>query len=151
MTLKLHELPADRGARQRKQRIGRGEGSGWGKTAGKGHKGAKSRSGGSKGGAFEGGQTPLVRRVPKFGFSNVSFRVRRAAITLRNLNEFDEGATVDLEALRKARLIPKSVRKVKVIATGELTRSLNVRLNRFSAGARAAIEAKGGTCETVAQ
>ena len=141
MTLKLHELPADRGALQRKQRIGRGEGSGWGKTAGKGHKGAKSRSGGSKGGAFEGGQTPLVRRVPKFGFSNVPFRVRRAAITLRNLNEFDEGATVD----------PKSVREVKVIATGELTRSLNVRLNRFSAGARAAIEAKGGTCETVAQ
>jgi large subunit ribosomal protein L15 len=82
MSIKIHELPGDRGKKQKKTRVGRGEGSGQGKTAGKGHKGQQARSGRAKGGTFEGGQTPLVRRVPKFGFKNTAFREPRAEVTL---------------------------------------------------------------------
>jgi len=147
--LKLHELPGDPGKTQRKRRVGRGEGSGWGKTAGKGNKGLHARSGGSIKPGFEGGQMPLIRRLPKFGFSNVRFREKRAELTLADLNKFDDGATVDFEALRQRRLIPKQAQYIKVIATGKLEKKLSVRLNGFSAGARQAIEAAGGNCETV--
>lgn len=149
MTIKLHELPPDPGARQKRHRIGRGESSGWGKSSGHGAKGAQARSGAAKRGAFEGGQTTLTRRVPKFGFSNVKFRIPRAAITLGALDRFEEGTSVDLAALRGAGLIAKRTRYVKVIATGKLTTKLTVRLHGYSQAAREAIEARGGTCEVL--
>lgn len=148
--LKLHELPGDPGKLQKKKRVGRGEGSGLGKTSGKGHKGMKARSGGGgKGPYFEGGQMPMIRRLPKFGFSNVRFREKRAEVTLFELNKFEEGATVDFAAVNKMGLVPKQAEYVKVLATGELKKKLNVRLNGFSVKAREAIEAAGGTCEMV--
>lgn len=150
MSVKIHELPGDPGKKQDRMRIGRGEGSGKGKTSGKGHKGAQARSGATKGGGFEGGQTPLIRRIPKFGFTNTSFREPRAEITLRQLeNKFEDGATVDPESLRQARLIKKSVRRVKVIGGGALKKKLTVKCHGFSAGAKAAIEAAGGACEVL--
>lgn len=149
MGIKLHDLPADPGKGQHRRRIGRGNSSGWGRNAGRGEKGAKSRSGYNKTAAFEGGQTPLVRRVPKYGFSNISFRVPRAEITLGALNRFDEGSTVDLPTLQAANLVAKHVRRVKVIATGKLEKKLTIKLQGFTAGARAAIEGKGGSCEAV--
>lgn len=149
MNLKLHEIPGDPGMKQKKQRVGRGEGSGWGRCSGKGDKGQQSRSGGGKGPAFEGGQMPLIRRIPKFGFSTKPWRLLRAEVTLEFLNKFDEGTTVDVESLREGRYIPKKTQYVKVLATGQLTKKLNVKLNGFSAKAREAIEAAGGTCETV--
>lgn len=150
MSVKIHDLPGDPGRKQGRKRIGRGEGSGTGKTAGKGHKGAQARAGSAKGGGFEGGQTPLIRRIPKFGFKNTSFREPRAEVTLRQLeSKFEAGATVDPESLHKARLIKKSVRRVKVIASGTLNKKLTVKCHGFSAGAKAAIEAAGGTCEVL--
>jgi large subunit ribosomal protein L15 len=147
--MKLHELKGDAGRRQKRRRIGRGDGSGWGCTSGKGHKGQKARAGSSKGAAFEGGQMPLIRRIPKFGFSNVRFKIPRSEVTLRTLNRFEEGSTVDLAFLKEHDLIPAKTREIKVIATGVLEKKLTVRARRFSAGARAAIEAAGGVCETV--
>jgi len=149
VTLKLHNLPGDPGARRKRRRIGRGESSGWGKTAGRGHKGAQARSGGSKAGGFEGGQTPLTRRIPKFGFSNAPFRRHRAEVTLAHLNRFEDGAVVDPAALKAARLIARRAERVKVIATGTLERRLTVRLHGFSAAARAAIEARGGSWQVI--
>lgn len=149
MGLKLHELPGDPGKKQKRKRVGRGEGSGLGKTCGRGHKGAQARAGAAKGGAFEGGQTPLLRRIPKFGFSNVRFRTPRAEITLRQLDRFDEGSTIDLDALKKAGIARKGDQKAKVIATGTLSKKLTVRCSGFSRGAKAAIEAAGGSAEIV--
>lgn len=149
MTLKLHELPADPGKTQKKKRVGRGEGSGRGKTAGKGHKGRQARSGHSKGAGFEGGQMPLIRRLPKFGFSNEKFRVKRDEVSLRELNQFEDGAVVDFAAMHQARLISKQAGYVKVLATGELTKKLTVKAHGFSARAKQAIEAAGGQCETL--
>ncbi len=150
MTLKIHELPGDPGRQKRKKRVGRGEGSGRGRTAGKGNKGHKARSGGAKSGSFEGGQMPLIRRLPKFGFENTAFREKRAAVTLRHLNRFEDGATIDKEALCRAGLLPKSVLRVKLICKGVLKKRLNVKLSAFSPGAKTAIEALQGTWEVVA-
>lgn len=150
MTLKLHELKGDPGKKQKRQRVGRGEGSRWGKTCGRGHKGAGSRSGKEFGPSFEGGQTPLIRRVPKFGFSNISFRIPRAELTLEKLNRFEDGASIDLDVLKEKKLVAKSIRRVKVIATGKLEKKdLKIKLQGFSKGARSAIEAQSGTCEVV--
>jgi large subunit ribosomal protein L15 len=146
---KLHDLTGDPGKRQRKRRVGRGESSGWGRTSGRGNKGKQSRSGNAHGPAFEGGQMPFIRRIPKFGFSNARFKANKAEATLGQLNKFEEGDCVDLEALRQKGLIQKNVEYVKVIATGELTKKLVVKLSGFSAKARQAIEAAGGSCETV--
>ena len=148
--LKLHELEADRGAGQKPRRVGRGEGSGQGCTCGKGHKGQQSRAGSGKGAAFEGGTMPYIRRVPKFGFSNASFRLKRAQVTLEQLDKFEDGATVDCAALLKRRLISKQTQYVKVLATGQVTKKLTVRLHGFSAAARQAIETAGGSCLPVA-
>jgi large subunit ribosomal protein L15 len=151
MSVKIHELPGDPGKTQKKTRVGRGEGSGQGKTAGKGHKGAQARSGRAKGGAFEGGQTPLVRRIPKFGFKNTSFREPRAEVTLRQLEaKFEAGSTIDPEVLHKAGLIRKSIKRIKIIGGGTLNKKLTVKSHGFSAGAKAAIEAAGGACEVLA-
>lgn len=147
--IRLHDLPGDPGKKQKKRRVGRGDGSGWGGTAGKGHKGSQARSGGGKGAAFEGGQMPLIRRVPKFGFDNTRFRKNRAEITLKQLNAFEDGATVDLEALKAAGLVARKTEYVKLIATGKLERKLTVRLNGWSANAGKAVQEAGGSCETV--
>ena len=148
--LKLHELPGDPGKTQKKKRIGRGEGSGQGKTSGKGHKGKQARAGSGKGPSFEGGQMPFLRRIPKFGFKNTSFRLRRAEVTLAQLETFESGTVVDFAALCARKLVSKQTEFVKVIATGTLTRKLTIKAQAFTAGARERIEAAGGSCETVA-
>lgn len=147
--LKLHELPGDPGKTQKKKRIGRGEGSGQGKTSGKGHKGKQARSGSGKGVYFEGGQMPMIRRIPKFGFSNERFAIKKGEVTLEHLNKFDDGATVDFAALVGKKLISKNTDYVKVLATGTLSKKLTVKLHGFSAKAKEAIETAGGSCETV--
>ena len=147
--LKLHELPGDPGKKQNTKRLGRGEGSGQGKTSGHGHKGKQARSGSGKGAYFEGGQMPMIRRIPKFGFSNQRFQIRKAEVTLEQLEKFDDGATIDFAALVARRLISKNIDYVKVLATGELTKKFTVKLHGFSAKAKQVIESVGGTCEMV--
>ena len=128
-------------------RRGRGHGSGNGKTAGKGHKGQKARSGAPRIG-FEGGQMPLYRRLPKRGFTCRNSK-KIVAVNLDRLNCFEDGAVVTIEALQEANVVKKPGDGVKIIATGELTKKLTVKVNAFSEGAKAKIEALGGTCEVI--
>lgn len=147
--MKIHELPGDPGRQQKSKRRGRGEASGLGKSAGHGNKGHQSRSGGGKIGAFEGGQMPLIRRVPKRGFHN-PFRRAMQGINLSLLEKhFESGATVDRDALLKARLIHSSEEFIKILGDGTLTKSLTVRAHAFSASAREKITAAGGTVEVI--
>ena len=145
--MKLHELQPAAGASKDAKRKGRGAGSGNGKTAGKGHKGQLARSGG-KGAYFEGGQLPLVRRIPKRGFNN-HFAKEFAIIKISDLNRFDNGAVVDIEAIIKSGLLRKTLDGVKVLGNGELTKKLTVRLNAFSESAKAKIESAGGKAEVI--
>ena len=146
----LHDLRPGEGAKRSRKRVGRGPGSGNGKTAGRGHKGQKSRSGYSRRFGFEGGQMPLVRRIPKRGFTNI-FRTECQVVNLRDLERvFADGATVDLEALVESGLARAGHGPVKVLATGELTKKLDVTAHRFSRAARSAIEKVGGSCQVVA-
>ena len=147
--MKLHELSPVDGSKKSVKRIGRGHGSGWGKTSGKGHKGQKARSGGSIRPGFEGGQMPLQRRVPKRGFNNIS-RKKIVALNLKQLEaKFDNGAVVDVEALRNAGLVKNSFDGVKILGNGELTKSLTVKVDGFSAAAKEAIEKAGGKAEVI--
>lgn len=147
--MKLHELSPVEGSKKDAKRIGRGHGSGWGKTAGKGHKGQKARSGGGVRPGFEGGQMPLQRRVPKRGFNNI-FRKKIVALNLKQLEtKFDNGAVVDVEALRNAGLVKNSFDGVKILGNGELTKSLTVKVDGFSAAAKEAIEKAGGKAEVI--
>ena len=147
--MKLHELSPAEGSKKAVKRIGRGAGSGQGKTAGKGHKGAKARSGYSRNPGFEGGQMPLQRRVPKIGFNNI-FRTEYAVVNLASLEErFEAGATVDAESLKACGLIKKELDGIKVLANGELTKALNVKVNAVSEAAKSKIEAAGGTVEAL--
>lgn len=147
--MKLHELSPAEGSKKAVKRIGRGAGSGQGKTAGKGHKGAKARSGYSRRPGFEGGQMPLQRRVPKRGFNNI-FRTEYAVVNLSSLEErFAANATVDAESLKACGLIKKELDGIKVLAKGELTKALNVKVNAVSEAAKAKIEAAGGTVEVL--
>ena len=147
--MKLHELSPAEGSKKAVKRIGRGAGSGQGKTAGKGHKGAKARSGYSRRPGFEGGQMPLQRRVPKRGFNNI-FRTEYAVVNLASLEErFEAGATVDAESLKACGLIKKELDGIKVLANGELTKALNVKVNAVSEAAKSKIEAAGGTVEVL--
>lgn len=147
--MKLHELSPKEGSKKSVKRIGRGHGSGWGKTSGKGQKGQKSRSGGSIRPGFEGGQMPLQRRVPKRGFNNI-FRKNIVAINLKQLEaKFDNGAVVDTEALKAAGIVKNSFDGVKVLGNGELTKSLTVKVDAFSASAKEAIEKAGGKAEVI--
>lgn len=147
--MKLHELSPVDGSKKSVKRIGRGHGSGWGKTSGKGQKGQKSRSGGSIRPGFEGGQMPLQRRVPKRGFNNI-FRKKIVALNLKQLEaKFDNGAVVDTEALRNAGLVKNSFDGVKILGNGELTKSLTVKVDGFSASAKEAIEKAGGKAEVI--
>lgn len=143
----LDNLRPPDGARRKKKRVGRGEGSGKGVTAGRGHKGAKSRSGFKRKRGFEGGQMPLHRRVPKRGFRN-PFRTEYAVVNLDTLSErFDDGTEVTPELLRERRLVRRSRALIKVLARGEISKKLTVRAHRFSARAREAIAAAGGSVE----
>lgn len=141
----LSNLSPNPGSHRNTKRLGRGIGSGTGKTAAKGHKGQKARKSGGIAAGFEGGQTPLYRRLPKRGFTNASFRVDYTVLNLADLNRFDEGATVDLEALKKSGLVKSSVKRVKVLANGALDKKLSVEVHKLSGAAKAAIEKAGGT------
>ncbi len=143
----LDNLRPPDGARRKKKRVGRGEGSGKGVTAGRGHKGAKSRSGFKRKRGFEGGQMPLHRRVPKRGFRN-PFRTEYAVVNLDTLSErFDDGTEVTPELLRERRIVRRSRALIKVLARGEISKKLTVKAHRFSARAREAIDAAGGSVE----
>ncbi|MBI1947816.1 MAG: 50S ribosomal protein L15 [Deltaproteobacteria bacterium] len=147
MTQGLHNLVAPAGARQAKKRLGRGRGSGLGKTSGRGHKGQKKTKSGNVRVGFEGGQLPLARRLPKVGFKNFDFKVSYAAVNLGRLGErFPAGAVVDPAALVAAGLVnPKD--KVKVLAAGELKHKLSLKVHAISAAARQKLEALGGSVE----
>lgn len=145
--IKLEELHGDKGALQKRKRVGRGESSGWGKTAGKGNKGAQARSGTTKGKGFEGGQTPLSRRVPKRGFSNQPWQTPTGAVNVGQLSKFEDGATVDVQVLLDAGMVRKHVKRIKVLGMGDLTKKLTVVANAFSALARDKIEKAGGSCQ----
>jgi len=147
--MRLHDLKPRPGAKHRRKRLGQGESSGRGKTAGRGGKGQTARSGSSIRIGFEGGQMPLIRRIPKRGFNNTGFGTRYIAVNLESLNQFDDGARVDVAALKAAGLANGPGDGVKILGDGDLTKKLTVRAHAFSASARAKIEAKGGACEVV--
>ena len=146
--MKLHELHPAEGSTTAQKRLGRGSGSGLGKTSGKGHKGAKARSGGGKRPGFEGGQMPLYRRVPKRGFNNV-FGTEYAEVNVERLEAFEDGAVVDAKTLLEARIIRKELDGIKVLGGGELTKKLTVKAAKFSASAKEKIEAVGGKAEVI--
>ena len=144
--MELNNLKPKKGARHAKKRIGRGPGSGHGKTAGRGEKGQKSRSGFSRMIGFEGGQMPLHRRLPKRGFTNI-FKKDFAVVNLADLERFDNGTTVDEAVLRAAGLVKGRHDGIKVLGFGKLSKKLNVAATKFSESARGAIEAAGGSCQ----
>ena len=146
--MRLSELQPSPGSKHSKKRVGRGPGSGWGKTAGRGHKGQNSRAGGPKGPGFEGGQMPLTRRIPKRGFTNI-FRQTWAIVNLRDLNRFAPDSVVDEAVLKEAGLVAAKTRRVKLLAQGEVTVPLTVKVQAASAQARARIEAAGGRVEVL--
>ncbi len=146
--MKLHELSPAFGSTKEAKRIGRGHGSGNGKTAGKGHKGQKARAGHGMRPGFEGGQMPLQRRVPKRGFNNI-FAEEVIAINVSALNVFEDGAVVDAAALADKGIVKKASYPVKVLGKGEITKKLTVKLNAFSASAAEKIAAAGGKTEVI--
>jgi large subunit ribosomal protein L15 len=146
--MKLSELRPPEGARKKRKRIGRGEGSGHGGTSTKGHKGYKARSGGKRSPGFEGGQMPLQRRLPKRGFKNPS-RKEWSVVNLRDLSAFPDGAVVDVEGMKSSGLVKKVGFGVKILGEGEISRPLTVRAQAFSLSARKKIEAAGGKAEVI--
>lgn len=142
--LTLNNLTPSEGARRNNKRVGRGPGSGRGKTATRGHKGARARTGYSRNPGFEGGQMPLHRRLPKRGFTNI-FKQEFAIISLRDLNRFEKGTTVNRATLLEAGLIKATDAKIKVLANGEITTAVVLEVDKVSAGAKAKIEAAGGS------
>lgn len=147
--MKLNELSPAEGAKKVAYRKGRGHGSGNGKTAGRGHKGQKARSGGGVRPGFEGGQTPLYRRMPKRGFNNKIFALQYAEINVGDLNSFEDGAVVDLAAMIESGLIKKAYDGVSVLGDGELSKKLTVKAARFTKSAAAKIEGAGGKAEVI--
>jgi large subunit ribosomal protein L15 len=146
--MKLNELKPVEGARHYKKRVGRGSGSGMGKTATRGHKGQNARSGGGVRPAFEGGQTPLFKRLPKRGFTNVN-RIDYAVINVEDLNCFEAGTVVDTALLQAKGLVNKEYEGVKVLGNGELNVALTVKAKKFSKSASEKISAAGGTIEVL--
>ena len=146
--MKLNELSPAPGSVKKAFRVGRGNGSGAGKTAGKGHKGQNARSGGGVRPGFEGGQMPLQRRVPKRGFVNI-FDTRYEAINVDQLNRFEDGSVVDEAAIVGAGLVKNTRDGIKILGRGELTKKLTVKVAAFSEGAKSKIEAAGGKAEVV--
>ena len=147
--MKLHTMCPNEGATTTRKRVGRGVGSGLGKTSGKGHKGQNARSGGGVRPGFEGGQLPLFRRLPKRGFSNARFKTEYATINLSDLNKFEDGAIVTPEILKDMGILKKQLDGVKVLAKGTLEKKLTVKANKFSDKAKEEIEAKGGKAEVI--
>src|SRR5438552_9962890 len=143
--MRLHNLRPRPGSRHRVKRLGCGESSGHGKTGGKGHKGQKARSGGSIRLGFEGGQMPLIRRLPKRGFNNAAFHKRYAIVNLADLNEFEAGSVVNEQLLRKSNLVRGHFVGIKILGDGELKIGLTVEADKVSAAARGKIEKAGGT------
>lgn len=147
--MKLHELSPANGSTKERKRIGRGAGSGQGKTAGKGHKGQKARAGRGMRPGFEGGQMPLQRRIPKRGFVNI-FRTEMAIVNVSKLEKcFEAGETVTVDALVEKGLVKKVLDGVKILGNGDITKSLTVQANAFSESAKAKIEAAGGKIEVI--
>ena len=146
--MKLHELSPAAGSAKPAWRKGRGTGSGNGKTAGRGHKGQNARSGGGVRPGFEGGQIPLYRRLPKRGFHN-KFAKQYTAINVGKLNDFEDGAVINLETLTERGLVRKQLDGVKILGQGELTKKVTVQATVFSAAAKEKIEAAGGKCEVI--
>jgi large subunit ribosomal protein L15 len=144
----LSNLQAPTGSTKKRKRVGRGTGSGVGRTAGRGQKGQKSRSGGSIPIGFEGGQMPLARRIPKRGFTNI-FRAKVAIVRVSDLNHFEANAVVDADALVAAGLLKGRYDLVKILADGEVEKALTVKVHRISASAREKIERAGGTVEVL--
>lgn len=147
--MQLHELVPSQGARREKKRVGRGTSSGMGKTSTRGHKGQWARSGGGVRPGFEGGQTPLFRRLPKRGFTNARFKKEYAIVNLGDLNTFDAGTVVTPDLLVEHRLVRSLLDGVKVLGEGELTVKLTVQAHAFSASAKEKIEVAGGTAEVI--
>lgn len=146
--MKLHEMKYTEGARKSRKRIGRGHASGTGKTAGKGHKGQNARSGGGVRLGFEGGQTPIARRLPKRGFTNFT-RKEYAIVNVEALNKFDNGVEVTPELLIETGLVRKELDGIKILGQGELEKKLVVKANKFSKSAVAVIEKAGGKAEVI--
>jgi large subunit ribosomal protein L15 len=146
--MNLHEMKYNEGARKQTKRLGRGLGSGQGKTAGKGHKGQNSRSGGGVAIGFEGGQTPFYKRMPKRGFTNFT-RKEYAIVNLAALEKFDNDAVVTPELLKEVGIVKKEFDGVKVLGNGTLTKKLTVKCNKISASAKAAVEKAGGKVEVI--
>ena len=147
--MKLHTMYPAEGATKTRKRVGRGVGSGLGKTSGRGENGQKSRSGYSHKAGFEGGQLPLFRRLPKRGFSNAKFKTTYAVINLSDLNKFDDNATVTPELLKEMGIIKKELSGLKVLGNGELEKKITIKANRFSTKAVSKIENAGGTAEVI--
>ncbi|WP_018131299.1 50S ribosomal protein L15 [Effusibacillus pohliae] len=147
--MKLHELSSAPGARKTRKRVGRGIGSGLGKTAGRGHKGQKARSGGGVRPGFEGGQTPLYRRLPKRGFTNAPFKKELVEVNVSKLNVFEPGTVVTPEKLLEAKIIKKIKDGVKILGQGDIEVALTVQAQGFSASAIEKIEAAGGKAEVI--
>ncbi|MCB1126944.1 MAG: 50S ribosomal protein L15 [Verrucomicrobiae bacterium] len=145
--MRLHDLKPRPGAKHRRKRLGQGPGSGHGKTSTRGHKGQRARSGGSLRVGFEGGQMPLIRRLPKRGFNNARHAINLIAVNVGALNRFEDGAEITEATLRQAGLANGPGDGIKILGTGDLTRKLTVKVRSFSSAARAKIEQAGGVCE----
>ena len=147
--MELHDLKKNEGATFSRKRVGRGAGSGLGKTSGKGQKGQKSRSGASINPVFEGGQSPLFRRLHKRGFSNAAFKVRYASINVEELNVFNDGDVITPELLKEKGIIKKQLDGIKVLGNGTLSKKLTIKAHRFSSSALAKIEESGSKAEVI--
>jgi large subunit ribosomal protein L15 len=146
--MKIHELSPAEGSRKKRKRVGRGPGSGHGKTSCRGHKGQKSRSGGGPRPGFEGGQMPLQRRLPKRGFNNM-FRKDYNIINIKDLSRFEPNSSVDAESLRKAGLVKKERDGIKLLGNGEISHPLVIQVHKVSKAAKEKIEASGGKIEFI--
>lgn len=144
----IHELSPAEGSKKDVKRVGRGHGSGWGKTSGKGHKGQNARSGGGVRPGFEGGQMPMTRRIPKRGFNNI-FATKYSVVNVSDLDQFVDGTVVDADLLKASGLIKKTNDGVKILGNGELTKNLTVKAAAFSASAKEKIEKAGGKAEVM--
>ena len=147
--MKLHELEKNIGATHAKKRVGRGSGSGLGKTSGRGQKGQKARSGGGVNPVFEGGQLPLYRRIPKRGFKNAMFKTRYAVINLDALNVFEDGTVVTPALLKEAGIVKNQLDGIKVLGNGKLEKKLTIQANKFSASALDKIKESGSKAEVI--
>ncbi len=147
--MKLNELKTNPGSTHRRKIVGRGPGSGLGKTSGRGEKGQKARSGASIKPWFEGGQNPLYKRIPRRGFNNARFTTRYAVINVSDLNRFEDGTVVTPELLKETGLIKKTLSGIKILGSGDLTKKLTVKANLFTTTAISKIESNGGKAEVI--